>query len=143
MSLSDNVVHRHTIGTTRRELLQVGYSGLLGVGLPSVLAGRAIGSNANGQGSVAVQNPKSILLVFVTGAASHHDTFDMKPDAPAEIRGEFKTVATSVPGMHICEHLPKLAARARHYALIRTLSHRDNNHLMSTHHVLTGTRQPG
>ncbi len=135
--------HRHTIGVTRRELLQVGYSGLLGVGLPVCLGRRAISAEPtppNGKGS---RKPKSVILVFLTGAASHHDTFDMKPEAPLEIRGEFQPIATSTAGMHVCEHLPRLAARAHQYAVVRTLSHRDNNHLMSTHHVLTGTVQPG
>jgi hypothetical protein len=88
-------------------------------------------------------NPKQIVIVFLTGAPSHHDTFDMKPDAPAEVRGEFKPISTSVPGLHVCEHLPQLAARADKYATLRTLSHGDNNHLMSTHYVLTGELQPG
>ncbi len=86
---------------------------------------------------------RSLIIVFLTGAASHHDTFDMKPEAPLEIRGEFRPIATSVAGLQICEHLPRLAARADKYSLIRTLSHGDNNHLMSTHHVLTGHLQPG
>ena len=133
--------HRHTIGLNRREMLQIGYSGLLGLGLPTVLKAEAAKpeSSLSGQGRKA----KQIVLVFLTGAASHHDTFDMKPDAPAEIRGEFKPIATSVPGLQICEHLPRLAQRAHKYALLRTLSHNDNNHLMSTHHVLTGELQPG
>ena len=89
------------------------------------------------------RSPKSLVIIFLTGAASHHDTFDMKPEAPAEIRGEFQPIATSIPGYSICEHLPQLAARANKYAVIRTLSHEDNNHLMSTHYVLTGEKQPG
>src|SRR5947209_8648441 len=130
----------HPIGITRRELLQVGYSGLLGVGLPALLAGRAAASRV-GQGTT--KSPKSVILVFLTGAPSHHDTFDMKPEAPPEVRGEFKAVATSVPGVHVCEHLPRLAALAHKYALVRSLSHRDNNHLVATHHVLTGHPMPG
>lgn len=131
--------HHHATGLRRRELLQVGYSGLLGLGLPAGLSRvtRAAASRAN------VATPKQIVIVFLTGAASHHDTFDMKPDAPAEIRGEFKPISTTTPGLHVCEHLPQLAARADRYAVVRTLSHSDNNHLMSTHHVLTGEKQPG
>ena len=120
---------------SRRDVLQVGGSGLLGLGLSSVLAGRAPGAG--------VQTPKSIIIVFLTGACSHHDTFDMKLSAPAEIRGEFQPISTSIPGYSVCEHLPQLAARTSKYAVIRTLSHGDNNHLMSTHHVLTGEKQPG
>jgi hypothetical protein len=134
--------HQHTIGIRRRELLQVGYSALLGVGLPACLMRRSAAADAPRSG-VRRGRPKSIIIVFLTGAASHHDTFDMKPDAPPEIRGEFQPIATSTAGVHICEHLPRLAARAHQYALIRTLSHNDNNHLMSTHHVLTGNVQPG
>src|SRR5947209_6483604 len=58
-------------------------------------------------------------------------------------RGEFATIPTRVPGLRVCEHLPRLAARADRYALVRTLSHRENNHLVATHHVLTGHPQPG
>lgn len=128
--------HRHGIGLNRRELLQVGYSGLLGIGLPALLGGRA---RAAGPG----RKPRSMILVFLTGAPSHLDTFDLKPDAPAEVRGEFRPIATKLPGLHVCEHLPRLAARADKYALVRSLAHRENNHLVATHHVLTGAQQPG
>lgn len=146
MTAPPPATHRHTIGVTRRELLQVGYSGLLGVGMASSLAGRVAASPASStttSESRSNARPKSILIVFLTGAASHHDTFDMKPEAPVEIRGEFQPIATHVSGLHVCEHLPQLAARADKYAVVRTLSHKDNNHLMSTHHVLTGAIQPG
>lgn len=129
--------HQHHAGLSRRELLQAGYSGLLGLSLPSVLAGRAQAADSSKAAA------KSLVIVFLTGAVSHHDTYDMKLDAPAEIRGEFKPIATSIPGFQICEHLPHLAARAHKYSVVRSLSHNDNNHLMSTHHVLTGEKQPG
>ena len=121
----------------RREALQVGYSALMGVGLASALGAEAKAAKSQ------TKKPKKLLIVFLTGAASHHDTFDMKPNAPKEVRGEFKPISTSVPGLIVGEHLPHLAARAHKYAVIRSLSHRDNNHLMSTHHVLTGEMQPG
>ncbi|HLQ45239.1 MAG TPA: DUF1501 domain-containing protein, partial [Planctomycetaceae bacterium] len=134
------IPHQQPAGLSRRELLQTGYSGLLGLGLPSLLVGR---TRAAEVGRSNNRSPKSLVIVFLTGAASHHDTFDLKPDAPAEIRGEFKGIATTVPGYSVCEHLPKLATRAHKYAVVRSLSHNDNNHLMSTHHVLTGEKQPG
>lgn len=127
----------HSPLISRRSLLQVGYSGLVGLGLSQILGERR--QAAAGQGS----SPKSVLIVFLTGAASHHDTFDMKPQAPDEVRGEFRAIDTSIAGYRICEHLPRLAARANKYAVIRSLSHHDNNHLMSTHYVLTGELQPG
>jgi Protein of unknown function (DUF1501) len=135
--------HPHRIGISRRELLHVGYSGLLGIGLPSLLAQQAFCVEANRAGGKPSRGPKSVILVFLSGAPSHLDTFDLKPDAPPEIRGEFKPIATSVPGVQISEHLPRLAARADKYALVRSLSHRENNHLVATHHVLTGHAQPG
>jgi hypothetical protein len=67
----------------------------------------------------------------------------MKPEAPPEVRGEFKAVASAIPGVPVSEHLPRLAARANKYAIVRSLSHRENNHLVATHHVLTGHQQPG
>jgi hypothetical protein len=128
----------HQSGILRREFLQVGFSGLLGMGLPGLLAGRALA-----KGSGAVPRAKSMILVFLTGGLSHIDSFDMKPDAPEGIRGEFKPVATNAPGVHFCEHLPGLAARADKLAVVRTLSHAHTNHLNGTHQVLTGHPQPG
>ncbi len=133
---------QHPIGVTRRELLQVGYSGLLGIGLSSLLGGRAAAASQVSPARPA-RRPRSVILVFLTGAPSHLDMFDPKPDAPAEIRGEFQSVATHVPELRVCEHLPRLAARANKYAVVRSLSHRDNNHLVATHHLLTGHQQPG
>ena len=129
------VPHRHTIGITRREMLQVGYSGLLGVGLSQI-------ARAEEPSLADRKKPKSLIIVFLTGAASHLETFDPKPDAPDEIRGEYKSIPTRTPGLLATEHLPKLA-RSDKYAIVRSLSHRDNNHLVATHHVLTGPMQPG
>lgn len=126
---------RPSVGLHRRELLQVGSSALLGLGLSSWPAKRAIAAPAG--------RPKSVILVFLTGAPSHLDTMDPKPDAPPEIRGEFQTIATPVPGFRVGEHLPGLAARAKTYAVVRSLAHRENNHLVATHHLLTGHPQPG
>src|SRR5690349_18154887 len=71
---------------------------------------------------------KSILLLDLFGGPSHIDTFDPKPNAPAEIRGEFGTIPTSLPGVRVCEHLPELARRMDRFATIRTVSHRYNSH---------------
>ena len=130
-------------GVARRSVLQAGYSGALGLSVANLLGRSVQGSPSATLANIPTGTPKSVLIVFLTGACSHHDTFDMKPEAPVEIRGEFRPISTTVPGVQICEHLPHLAARAHKYALLRTLSHGDNNHLMSTHHVLTGNLQPG
>jgi hypothetical protein len=131
--------HRHALGINRRELLQVGYSGLLGVGLSSV----ARAARPDAPSLASAKKPKSLLVVFLTGAASHHETFDPKPDAPPEIRGEYGSIRTKTPGLLACEYLPLLAARSNLYSVVRSLSHRENNHLVATHHLLTGSQQPG
>lgn len=138
-----NPPHRHRVAIHRREFLQVGYSGLLGLGLSSLYEGQAqAAASGNATGS-SERRAKSVVLVFLTGAPSHLDMFDPKPDAPAEIRGEFDTIATRTPGLLVGEHLPRLAARSDKYAVVRSLSHRENNHLVATHHLLTGHQQPG
>jgi hypothetical protein len=127
-------VHRHGFGIARREFLQVGFSGALGLGLPGLLAARAR--------SVTRARARSVIIIFQTGGPSHLDTFDLKPDAPEGIRGEFKPIATRAAGVRYGEHLPKLAARADRLAIVRTLSHEHTNHLNATHQVLTGHPQP-
>jgi hypothetical protein len=129
--------HRHAHGMVRREFLQVGFSGFLGLGLPGLLAGRA--SAAAG----LVPRARSMILIFMSGGLGHLDSFDMKPDAPEGIRGEFKPMATKVPGIHYCEHLPGLASHADKLAIVRSMSHTYTNHLNATHEILTGHSQPG
>lgn len=127
----------HSTPLRRREFLQAGFSSALGLGLASILP-RKIHA-----GTSQARKPKSIIIVFLTGAASHHDTFDMKPDAPIEIRGQFKPISTSVNGLQICEHLPHMAKVMHRCTLVRSLAHREDNHLLATHQVLTGMKIPG
>jgi len=131
--------HRHTIGITRRELLQVGYSGLLGVGAAAAMAG----ATSAAAGEARPRPARAMILVFLTGGPSHLDTFDPKPNAPAEIRGDFKPIGTNVPGIQISEHLPQLAQRMDRLAIVRSMTHRNNGHLPATHWVLTGKPIPG
>jgi uncharacterized protein (DUF1501 family) len=128
--------HDHSPGMSRRELLQVGYCGLLGMGLPSLLSRRA--QAAATAATPTGRKAKSVILIFLTGAPSHIDTFDMKPDAPAEVRGSFQPIATNVPGIQICEHLPQLAARADRFAIVRSMTHGLPSHEHATHMLLTG-----
>src|SRR5437773_2126222 len=110
----------HSAGMTRRELVQIGYAGLLGLGLPSVLAGRT--GAAEGASRAGARPRRGVILIFLTGAPSHLDMFDLKPDAPAEVRGEFKPIAGHTSGLLICEHLPRLAARSDKYAVVRSMT---------------------
>jgi hypothetical protein len=111
---TSNPVQRHPIGIHRREFLQVGYSGLLGLGLSSLFTRQALAAEPPCHGG---RTAKSVIIVFLTGAQSHLDMFDMKPDAPAEIRGEFQPIASRVPGILVSEHLPRLAERTDKYAI--------------------------
>ena len=106
-----------------------------GLTLPQLLAGQSASSSKP-------KKARSVILVLLTGGPSHIDTLDMKPEAPAEIRGEFKPIRTSVSGIHICEHLPRLASSMRHWAIVRSLSHGENGHLPATHWLLTGSPMP-
>jgi hypothetical protein len=90
----------------------------------------------------ATHRAKSCIVVFNYGGPSHIDTFDLKPDAPAEIRGEFHPIATSVPGVAISEHLPRLARLAHRYAVVRSVTHRDNDHAIGAYLALTGYSHP-
>src|SRR4051794_13792091 len=107
-------------GVTRRELLQVGGSAVLGLSLPGLLRGRAI---ASGPAKV-----KSVLLLWLWGGPAHLDTFDPKPAAPAEYRGPFATIATRVTGVRFCELFPLLAARANRLAILRSMKTGSNDH---------------
>ncbi len=125
---------------TRRDWLCAGCAGV--VGLPTVFGNLARPQSAAAGESSGGKRAKSVVLILLTGGASHHETFDLKPEAPDGIRGEFRPIDTTVPGLTICEHLPLLAARARSYALVRSMSHRENSHLPGTHKTLTGRPMP-
>jgi len=105
---------------TRREWLRVGGLSLLGLSLTDLSRLRAA-SAANSDTASGRQN--SCIFVFLFGGPSHIDLWDMKPEAPAEVRGEFRPIATTVPGLEICEHLPLLARQADHLCLLRSMTH--------------------
>lgn len=125
---------------SRREMLQAGALGLLGLSQLDVMRWRAQAAEAG----TALTPPKSVIYVFLTGGASQHDTFDMKPEGPSEYRGEFRPIETKTPGIQICEHLPLLAQRSDRWALVRSLTHRENDHERGTYVMLTGRSEvPG
>ena len=121
-------------GVSRREMLRVGGLASLGLSLPGLLAGRAVAA----QTGAGFGTAKRCLMLYMWGGPAHQDLFDMKPGAPANIRGEFKPAATNVPGIHLCEHMPRLAQHMDKLALIRSVTHSDNNHSTSAHWMLTG-----
>ena len=84
---------------------------------------------------------KSVILLFLSGAPSHQDIWDLKPEAPAEVRGEFRPIDTVVPGVQIGPHVPRLALVADKFAIVRSMTHSLPSHEHATHFVLTGVNQ--
>src|SRR5262245_39303460 len=103
---------------SRRSFLQAGAAGLGAMALPQLMRMEANGAVG---GSAKIKN---CITIFLVGSPGHIDTWDMKPDAPAEVRGKFKPIATDVPGVRICEHFPLMARMMKKVALIRSLHHK-------------------
>src|SRR5882672_4193486 len=118
-------------GLTRREWLRIGGLALGGLTLPGLLAGRA-------QPPASPRRPKRCLQLFMWGGPAQQETFDLKPHAPDGVRSLFRPIATCVPGIQICEHLPRLARMADRYAILRSVTHTGVNHGTSAYHMLTG-----
>jgi Protein of unknown function (DUF1501) len=123
-------------GVTRRDALHVGGLGLLGLSLPELLRSRAAATEPAGQRRGA--RAKSCILLFLMGGPAQHSTWDPKPNAPAEIRGEIRPIATSVPGIHIGELMPRLAQQADKLCILRAVSTSDNAHSSSGYAMMTG-----
>ena len=119
---------------SRRQLLKVG---ALGAGLTLTNYLRLQDLQA---ADPSLRIKRSAIFIFMEGAPSHQDTFDLKPDAPVEVRGEFKPVQTNVAGVQICEHLPMLAKRADKYAIIRGITHNVADHGLAKKYLLTGNK---
>ena len=119
---------------TRRTAVQAGALGLLGLGMNDIKALRAAAPASGTTGGTA----KSCIYIFLSGGLAQHESFDLKPDAPAGIRGEFRPIATRTPGVDISEHLPGLALRSRHWAVVRSLTHPTNDHTLGHYLMLTG-----
>lgn len=120
---------------SRRTAVQAGAVGLLGLGTNHLQALRAADVARVGSGE---PRARSCIYVFLSGGLAQHDSFDPKPGAPAEVRGEFKPIATKIPGVEICEHLPLLAQRSDRWALVRSLTHPTNGHTKGHFFMLTG-----
>ncbi len=117
----------------RRTWLQAGSIGLLGIGVNHVAPLRQAAASPT-----ADPKARGVIYIFLSGGLSQHDSFDMKPHAPANIRGEFRPIETSTPGIQICEHLPLLAQRSHLWSLCRSLTHPSNDHSAGHHIMLTG-----
>src|SRR6185295_13222267 len=106
----------------RRQFLRVGAAGVVGASLPLAVSSAVDATSG-------ASRAKSVLLVLLSGGPSQLDTLDPKPDAPAEVRGEFSVIGTTIPGVKVYEHLPRLAQQTGRWSIVRSLAHREHNHL--------------
>ncbi len=122
------------VGMRRRSFLRIGSLAALGLSLPDLLRAREAAASGG--------KPANVIFIWLDGGPSHLETFDLKPDAPAEVRGEFKPIETSVPGIRICEHLPQMAKAMNLFTILRSVTHNDSNHGAGNHLMTTGMSTP-
>lgn len=126
--------HSRCDGVSRRDFLRIGTLGTLGLSLPLFLRQQASAATESKNKTRA----KSVLLVYLGGGLSHHDSFDLKPDAPAEIRGKYSPIDSNVPGLRVGELLPHMAKAMDKVALIRSGAHNNDHHETATNWALSG-----
>jgi hypothetical protein len=124
-------------GISRRSFLRVGFLGMAGLSLADHLRLQAV---AREQGRSTKDT--AVILFFMGGGPSHIDTYDPKPDAPVEFRGEFRPIATNVPGIQICEHMPRQARLMDRLAIVRSVTHSNAGHGNASHWMMTGYAPP-
>ncbi len=123
-------------GVGRRDFIQTGLGALGGLGLTDYLQAKSI-APAGG-----VNKDTKCIMIWLDGGPSHYETFDPKPEAPSEIRGTFGTVETTVPGVHFCDTMPKLAKGFDDFTVVRSIAHSQNNHGAGNHYLMTGRPTP-
>ena len=136
MTFSSRNTPAHPGLHSRRSAVQAGAIGLLGLGMNHLQALQSQGAPKNLTSTSSYA--RKCIYIFLSGGLAQHDSFDMKPDAPDTIRGEFQPIHSATPGLEICEHLPMLAQRSQHWSLCRSLTHGSNDHSLGHHIMLTG-----
>jgi hypothetical protein len=120
---------------TRREWLRIG--GLAGVGGAAALPSKSL-ANPSVAHSMEQGKARSVIIIYASGGQSQLETWDPKPDAPEEIRGEFRSIPSAVPGVRVCEHMPLVAKTANLFTIVRSVTHQDVDHGSATYLSLTG-----
>lgn len=126
---------------TRRRLLQIGGLGMMGLSLPKLLSANPA-TQSDDRPSGPRPRAKSVIFLFQWGGPSQLDTFDMKPAAPDTVRSPYKAIASNVPGIQVCEHLPRMAQRMDRICQVRTLHHTMNNHASAGYYAISGHAPP-
>ncbi len=144
-------IHYNCERIGRRDCLKLGLSAATGLGFADLLRLRGLASESAKTIPTSIAKPRmmaaqptSCILIWLDGGPTHYETFDPKPNAPKEIRGEFNPIQTSVPGIHYSQELPKLASIANKLAIVRSICHNQGNHGAGNHYMMTGapTRIP-
>ena len=130
-------------GFSRREWLRLGGLSTVGLSLPQLLQARDLFNEGVPVGDKTFGRARSVIFLYLLGGPPQHETFDPKPDAPAEVRGPFQPIQTNVPGIQFCELLPRIAQIADKLAIVRSISTDDNNHDSSGYQLLTGNKYIG
>jgi hypothetical protein len=132
-----NGLRYNCAGMARRDFLQLGLGAVMGLGFTDLLRYRASAAQAAGKAKQV-----NCILIWMDGGPTHYETFDPKPDAPKEIRGEFRPISTSVPGIQFSEVVPNLAKVANKLTIVRSICHKDPNHGGGNHYLMTGAPTP-
>jgi hypothetical protein len=128
-------IHKNCEGMTRRDCLQLGLGIFAGGSLVDLLR---LSSQGADKTAAPARPPARCILIWMDGGPTHFETFDPKPDAPAEIRGDFRSIQTKVPGIYFSQHMPRLAAIADKLAVVRSVCHNQGNHGAGNHYMMTG-----
>ena len=129
-------------GTRRRDFLKLGVGSFMGLGMVDLLRQRARAAEVARAAGRSSPSNVNCILIWMDGGPSHYESFDPKPDAPIDIRGEFKPIKTAVPGVYFAEVIPKLAGVADRFTVIRSVCHKDPNHGGGNHYMMTGAPTP-
>jgi hypothetical protein len=129
-------------GTPRRDFLKLGLGAFMGLGFTDLLRSRALAVDAARAAGGASPAKVNCILLWLDGGPSHYETFDPKPDAPTDVRGELKPIKTAVPGTYFAEVIPKLAGIADKFTVVRSVCHHDPNHGGGNHYMMTGAPTP-
>ena len=128
--MSQNFTHDRLVRLNRRRMIQVGALGAAGLSLPEMLWSL--------EQTNVTATAKSCIFIILSGGPGQHETFDPKPEAPREIRGQYDAIPTATPGVFVGEKLPRLAKLTDKYCLVRSMSHADPVHVTAAHTMLTG-----
>jgi hypothetical protein len=133
---------RNCEGTARRDFLRLGVGAFLGMSFVDLIAHRAKAAAVARASGLAAPSQVNCIMIWLDGGPSHFETFDPKPDAPVDVRGEFKSIPTAIPGVHFSEVVPRIAKIADKLTVIRSVCHKDPNHGGGNHYMMTGSPTP-